>query len=274
VRTSPPTVVPGAASSVTQTTATLYATVNPNWGDVIRCEFDYGPTERFTNSAPCAALPGSGGNPVAVSAAITGLAASTTYHFRIVATNSGGTSDGIGETFTTMSNPPTGEIGEHLTNPSSLEQEMAASKKREVESAAKAGVPGVKEALPDATLAHTSVTAGPEGTVSLEMSCPAETISCTGTITLKTLTAVSTAIAHHFKKRRPVILTLGVGSFKVPGGHLATIKLHLSPEARALLSRTHVLRARATIVAHDPTGATHTTQTILTIRAARAKRGH
>jgi hypothetical protein len=33
------------------------------------------------------------------------------------------------------------------------------------------------------------------------------------------------------------------------------------------------LRARVVIVAHDPEGATHTTQTILTIRAANAKHG-
>jgi hypothetical protein len=36
-----------------------------------------------------------------VSTALTGLAASTTYHFRIVATNAGGTSDGADEKLTT-----------------------------------------------------------------------------------------------------------------------------------------------------------------------------
>ncbi len=115
VQPNPPTVAPGTPSSVTQTTVTVNATVNPNGGDVTKCEFDYGPTESYTKRAPCAALPGSGDSAVAVSAAITGLAASTTYYFRILATNSAGTSDGTGETFTTSSNPPTGETGEQLT---------------------------------------------------------------------------------------------------------------------------------------------------------------
>jgi hypothetical protein len=272
VRANPPTVVPGAASSVTQTTALLNATVNPNGGNVTRCEFDYGPTESYTRSLPCAALPGSGDNAVAVSAAITGLAANTTYHFRILVTNSGGTSDVAGETFRTLSNTPTGETGQYLTTRSSVEEEMAAVKKHEEEAAARTGVVGVKETLPDATLTKTSMTAGSEGTVSVEVSCPAGTISCTGTITLKTLNVVSAALAHQVRKRKAAILTLAVGSFKVTGGHMTTVRLRLSPKARALLARM-VLRVGATIVARDPAGATHTTQTILTIRAANAKHG-
>ncbi len=274
VRPSPPTVVPGAASSVTQTTATLNATVNPNGGNVTKCEFDYGLTEIYAQRAPCTVLQGSGDRAVAVSTTITGLASSTTYHVRILATNSGGTSDGTGETFKTLSNPSTGETGEHLTTQSSPEEEMAAVKKREEQAAARAGALGVKEALPNATLANTSLTAGPEGTLSVEVSCPAGTISCAGTIALKTLKAVSTATLHQHNKRKAVILTLAVGSFKVTGGHMTTIKLHLSRKARALLQHSHVLRARIAIVAHDPTGATHTTQTILTIRAGIAKHGH
>ncbi len=135
------------------------------------------------------------------------------------------------------------------------------------------GVLGVKEALPDAKLANTSLTAGPGGMLSVEVSCPTETISCTGTITLKTLGAVSAVTARQSRKRKTVILTLAVGSFKVTGGHLTVIKLRLSSKAHALLSHTHWLRARATIVAHDPTGATHTTQTNLTIHIANVKRG-
>jgi len=271
---NPPTVVSGTASSVTQTTATLNATVNPNGGDVTKCEFEYGPPESYTRSAPCAALPGSGDSAVAVSAAITGLAASTTYHFRILATNSAGTSDGIGATFTTSSNPPTGETGQQLTTRSSPEEEMAAVKKHEAEAAGRTGVLGVKETLPDATLTKTSLTAGSGGTLSVGVSCPGGTISCTGTITLKTLNVVSAATAHQAKKGKATILTLATGSFKVTGGHMTTVKLRLSPKARALLARTYLLRVRATIVARDPAGATHTTQTILTIRAAMAKHGY
>ena len=44
---------------------------------------------------------GSGTSDVAVTANLTGLAPSTTYHYRIVATNSAGTSFGSDETFIT-----------------------------------------------------------------------------------------------------------------------------------------------------------------------------
>ena len=56
----------------------------------------------YGSSAPCASLPGSGTSPVAVSAALTGLTANTTYHFRISATNAGGTSTGSDQAFTTV----------------------------------------------------------------------------------------------------------------------------------------------------------------------------
>ena len=72
----------------------LNATVDPNGEAVSACTFEYGPTTTYGNSAPCSSLPGSGTSPVAVSAAITGLAAKTVYHFRVSATNGSGTSDG------------------------------------------------------------------------------------------------------------------------------------------------------------------------------------
>jgi phosphodiesterase/alkaline phosphatase D-like protein len=103
----PPTVVTGAASAVMQTSATLNATVNPNGSKVSECTLEYGTTMPYESSAPCTPSPGSGESPVAVSASIKGLIPHTTYHFRISATNSGGTSKGSDQTFTTLPNPPT-----------------------------------------------------------------------------------------------------------------------------------------------------------------------
>ncbi len=58
-----PTVVTKAASSVTQTSATLSATVNPNGGEVGKCEFEYGETTSYGKTASCSFLPGSGQAP-------------------------------------------------------------------------------------------------------------------------------------------------------------------------------------------------------------------
>jgi hypothetical protein len=54
---------------------------------------------------------------------------------------------------------------------------------------------------------------------------------------------------------------------------VATVKLRLSTKARRLLSRSHTLRARATVIAHDPAGTTHTSQAIVTLHAAKPKHG-
>src|SRR5207302_1052180 len=100
-----PTVKTEPASAVSQTTATLNATVNPNGSEVSRCEDQHGTSDSYGSSAPCTPAPGSGTSSVAVSAVVTGLTPGTTYHFRISATNAGGESKGADETLTT-STPP------------------------------------------------------------------------------------------------------------------------------------------------------------------------
>jgi len=102
----PPTVVTGAASSITQTAATLNATVNPLGETVSDCHFEYGSSNSYGNSVPCSTPPGSGSEPVEVSAPVASLSENTTYHFRIAATNSTGTSHGSDGTFNTLSNAP------------------------------------------------------------------------------------------------------------------------------------------------------------------------
>ena len=113
---SPPTAVTGSASEVTETTATLNATVNPNGTTVSKCTFEYGTENSYGKTAPCTTLPGAGTSPVAVTAAIGGLSANTTYHFRIVAENASTTTKGEGadETFKTSAaavSPPTAVTG-------------------------------------------------------------------------------------------------------------------------------------------------------------------
>src|SRR5205085_711412 len=85
-----PTVKTEPASGVTQTAATLNATVNPNGGEVSECKLEYGTTTSYRSSASCSPAPGSGTSAVAVSSAVSSLTANTTYHFRLSATNAGG----------------------------------------------------------------------------------------------------------------------------------------------------------------------------------------
>jgi hypothetical protein len=102
VELSPPAVSTEPASAITQSSATLDATVNPEGREVTTCVFEYGPTKAYGSSVPCTQLTGSGSVSVAVSAKLAGLAANTEYHFRISATNAIGTSHGEDQTFTTL----------------------------------------------------------------------------------------------------------------------------------------------------------------------------
>ncbi|MDX6618330.1 MAG: hypothetical protein QOK36_716, partial [Gaiellales bacterium] len=104
---APPTVVTGGASALTQTTATLNGEVNPGGAPTTDCHFEYGTSAFYEASRPCDQAPGSGVSPVPVSASADGLVANTSYHFRVVAGNQGGSAFGADQTFTTLPNPPT-----------------------------------------------------------------------------------------------------------------------------------------------------------------------
>jgi hypothetical protein len=96
---SPPTVTNGSPSDLTQSGATLSGTVNPN-GQSTSYHFEYGTTAAYgTQTSPAGV--GSGTTPVGVHQAILGLTPNTTYHYRLVATSSAGTTNGTDQTFTT-----------------------------------------------------------------------------------------------------------------------------------------------------------------------------
>lgn len=99
---TPPAVVTTAATSVTQTGATLNGTVNANGAESIP-EFEYGLNNSYGSSAIGNPEFVTGNSVTAVNGALTGLTPGTTYHYRIDATNTGGTSNGNDMTFTTLS---------------------------------------------------------------------------------------------------------------------------------------------------------------------------
>jgi hypothetical protein len=99
-----PTVVTQEASSVSQISALLHATVDPNGESESGCQFEYGETTSYGTSIPCEWAPVVGG--FNVEAPITGLSEDATYHYRISATNTLGTSYGSDETLTTLGGAP------------------------------------------------------------------------------------------------------------------------------------------------------------------------
>ncbi len=104
-QTAPPAVVTGTASALAETAATANGTVDPQDATVTACRFEYGPTETYGQSAPCAATPTGGSASQPVSAALTGLAANTTYHFRLVAAGASGAERAADGRFTTLAPP-------------------------------------------------------------------------------------------------------------------------------------------------------------------------
>jgi uncharacterized delta-60 repeat protein len=101
---SAPLVATGGASNITDIAATLYAVVNPA-GAGTTAIFEYGTTTNYGSIASISFSPTNGATTQAVSAAVSGLTPGTTHHYRIVASNSVGTTYGNDLTFTTLLYP-------------------------------------------------------------------------------------------------------------------------------------------------------------------------
>ena len=96
--TGPPVVTTNPATNVTTSSATLNGSLDPH-GLTTTVYFQYGTTTSYGHAT--AMLSQTGNTYRNIAANISGLATHTTYHFRILAKNSAGTSLGIDRTFTT-----------------------------------------------------------------------------------------------------------------------------------------------------------------------------
>jgi hypothetical protein len=241
-----PIVATQPASAITQTSATLNATVDPGGTPVTACEFEFASAESYL---PCAQVPGSGESPVAVSAPVHGLQPGASYNYRLVVVSEFGTVYGAIQTLSTESGPvlpvtlpPSEPI--HTVEPAPVS-------------------PPPPPAVPpcQAELTRTTLAVSPTGAFTVALRCAAASAAGTGTITLQTLNAVR-AGSHSAPK-----LTIAVGAFAVGAGRVTGLTLHLSTHARGLLARSHSLLAHATILTRAANGSTLLGRTIVRLRA-------
>lgn len=101
----PPTVTTNAATAVSTEGATLNGTVNAH-SDSTTVTFEYGTSTSYGTTVTADQSPIDSNSSTAVSKAITGLTPNMTYHYRVVGSNSAGTTYGDDMTFTTPANDP------------------------------------------------------------------------------------------------------------------------------------------------------------------------
>ncbi|HEV3229606.1 MAG TPA: hypothetical protein VGY97_09040 [Solirubrobacteraceae bacterium] len=104
--TLPPDADTRAPIAVTDQSATLVGVLTAN-SQAASYYFEYGTSSAYGSQTPTASA-GSGASPQSESASIAGLSASTTYHYRIVASNASGTTRGPDRSFTTQPPPSSG----------------------------------------------------------------------------------------------------------------------------------------------------------------------
>src|SRR6185369_14515598 len=95
-----PLVTTTAASNTGGTNATLNASINPG-GGATTYYFEYGATTSYGNTTATNSL-AAGTSPVSRNSTINGLFPVSTYHYRIVASNSAGVNRGSDISFTTV----------------------------------------------------------------------------------------------------------------------------------------------------------------------------
>ncbi len=99
-----PTATTDAPTGIGTSGATLNGTVNDN-GNSTTVQFQYGTTLSYGSTIAGTPSPVTGGS-TAVSASLGSLSVNTQYHYRVSATNTGGTTNGSDQAFWTLANTP------------------------------------------------------------------------------------------------------------------------------------------------------------------------
>lgn len=275
-----PVVATGAATAISQTTATLSATVNPGDATITSCHFNYGTSTGYGSSVPCSSSPSPAGGPQTVTAQVSGLTASTIYDVQIVAVGNDGTGSGANASFTTLAplrasptisgtpavgNTLTCNLG--VTVPAGLTVVYKWVRDTTTIAGATAGTYVV--ALADETHhlycnATISGDGGSAGAGSGYVAVPAETLGTisettagkpsagsSGTVSL-TVTcspqAVSNcSVALHLTTLGKHKVVIGASSTRITPGAKVKVKVSLNAAGRSLLSKNHHLKATLSV---------------------------
>jgi len=148
-----PIVTTESTSGLSSDSATIEGSVAPNRNAVSTCVFQYGTSTSYGSEVPCAqTVAGTSSSPTTVTAALTGLVPGTTYHYRVIASNSDGTSYGLDETFTTAAasggeSPPESPPAGPTTTSTSTNSTTSTSPSSTVSSVSVASTPKAIEEL-------------------------------------------------------------------------------------------------------------------------------
>jgi hypothetical protein len=236
----PDTPITGAASGVTSSSATVSGTVNPE-GASVKVSFQYGTTTAYGQATEGTAT-GVSNAATPFTAALAGLPAGTTIHYRAVAVSDFGTFVGADRTLTTISPPPTPPP------------------------------PGAGTT----SVGHAKVFGS---TASMRVSCtgPAAAtcrlafeLTVTETFKGHKLVAVTAGSKGH-KTRKVVVV--GTANVTLGAGRAQTVRVSLNRTGRQLLASRHVLKANLRVTQATAKGVAVTVST-QTVTFKEAKKAH
>jgi streptogramin lyase len=240
--TAGPGVVTGAASGVTSNAAALSGSVRPN-SQLTVFEFQYG-TDTGYGSQTAAQPAGQDAAQHPVSAALSGLNPSTTYHYRLVATNSSDTTPGADHTFTTA--PAAGGGNGGGGRPAPGGGRLAPAKPSFAGSPSSIRVDRKRGF-------NFSFHAGP----GLE-----------GRAAFKTVKKVRVSRTTRRKQQ----ITLARKSFTVPASGRVILRARLSNKSFRILKLNHTIRTQITVTLSGATAQTSTASKTITLMAPKQRR--
>ena len=255
----PPGATTAAATAIDSAGATLSATLDPN-GLTLSYHFEYGTSALYGQSTGTQSVSGAGTQAVALS--VTGLAESTTYHYRVVATSAGGTITGADETFTTAAAPVVDPGPDTTTpppdNPTDTDTGTGTDTGTDTTSTdtdkptTDLGDP--MAALSAKLIVPARVTVTRAGELPFTVACPAAAIlGCHGSIKL----ALAAAKRTHATPKLLVVAArcargcrpLGGSRYQVRRGSRGHVRAKLNRRGRAMLARSGTLRVQLTMTA-------------------------